>query len=148
MIIMSVDAGDARTGIAVCDKDELLASPVCVIEEYNRERRLQKVAEKACELCAALVVVGLPKNMNGSEGDRAATCRDFAENLSKLLGEHVPVCLCDERATTMLAHTYLNIADVRGRKRKKTVDAVAAVIILEDFIALRRSKGTPKDKYE
>ena len=81
MIIMSVDAGEARTGIAVCDKSELLASPVCVIEEYNSARRLEKVAAKARELNAEIVVVGLPKNMNGSEGDRALTCRAFAQEL-------------------------------------------------------------------
>ncbi len=146
MIIMSVDVGDARTGIAVCDKDELLASPVCVIEEYNRERRLEKVKEKALELSASLVVVGLPKNMDGSEGDRAKSCRDFAQDLSSTLGDEIAVRLCDERATTVLAHTYLNIADVRGRKRKKNVDAVAAVIILEDFISLRRSSGKAKSE--
>ena len=140
MIIMSVDAGEARTGIAVCDKSEFLASPVCVIEEYNSARRLEKVAAKARELNAEIVVVGLPKNMNGSEGDRAQTCRAFAESLQEMLGEGVEVDLCDERSTTQLAHTYLNIADVKGRKRKKTVDAVAAVIILEDYLALRKNK--------
>ena len=140
MIIMSIDAGDARTGIAVCDKGELLASPVCVIEEYNSERRLEKIAAKARELKADLVVVGLPKNMDGSEGARAQVCREFASLLSQELGD-VPVTLCDERSTTVLAHTYLNIADVKGRKRKKTVDAVAAVIILEDYLALRKNSG-------
>lgn len=141
MIIMSVDAGEARTGIAVCDKMEMLASPVCVIEEYNAQRRLEKVAAKARELNAEIVVVGLPRNMNGSEGDRALTCRAFAESLKELLGDSVKVDLCDERATTQLAHTYLSIADVKGRKRKKTVDAVAAVIILEDYLALRKNKN-------
>lgn len=141
MIIMSVDAGEARTGIAVCDKMEMLASPVCVIEEYNALCRLEKVAAKARELNAEMVVVGLPRNMNGSEGDRAQTCRSFAESLQKMLGDSVKVDLCDERATTQLAHTYLSIADVKGRKRKKTVDAVAAVIILEDYLALRKNKN-------
>ena len=140
MIIMSVDAGEARTGIAVCDKSEFLASPVCVIEEYNSARRLEKVAAKARELNAEIVVVGLPKNMNGSEGDRAQTCRAFAEELQEMLGDGVKVDLCDERSTTQLAHTYLNIADVKGRKRKKTVDAGAAVIILEDYLSLRKNK--------
>ena len=145
MIIMSVDAGDARTGIAVCDAGELLASPVCVIEEYNNERRLEKVRDKARELKASLVVVGLPKNMDGSEGARAQACREFANSLSEALG-NVPVVLCDERSTTVLAHTYLNIADVKGRKRKKTVDAVAAVIILEDYLAMRKNSGKAKNE--
>ena len=145
MIIMSVDCGQARTGIAVCDKGELLASPVCVIEEYNDERRLQKVFNKAKELCAELVVVGLPKNMDGSEGDRAKTCRNFAAKLEEML-ETIPVQLCDERSSTVLAHTYLNIADVKGKKRKKTVDAVAAVIILESYLAFRKNSGKSKNE--
>lgn len=145
MIIMSVDVGDARTGIAVCDKDELLSSPVCVIEEYNSERRLEKVANKALELSASLVVVGLPKNMDGSEGERAKVCREFANEIQKIL-KNIPVVLCDERSSTVLAHTYLNIADVKGKKRKKTVDAVAAVIILESYLALRKNSGKSKDE--
>ena len=140
MIIMSVDCGLARTGIAVCDKSELLASPVCVIEEYNEQKRLEKVCAKAKELGCELIVVGLPKNMDGSEGDRAKACRDFAKSLEKML-ENIPVELCDERSSTVLAHTYLNIADVRGKKRKKTVDAVAAVIILESYLSLRKNSG-------
>ena len=145
MIIMSVDRGNARTGIAVCDKSELLASPVCVIEEYNNERRLEKVSAKAKELSAELIVVGLPKNMDGSEGDSAKACREFAEELQEML-ENIPVVLCDERSSTVLAHTYLNIADVKGKKRKKTVDAVAAVIILESYLALRKNSGKAKDE--
>lgn len=140
MIIMSVDVGEARSGIAVCDKSEFLASPVCVIEEYNEQKRLQKVFLKAKELNAEMVVVGLPKNMNGSEGERAEKCRNFAKELSVLLGENISVELCDERATTLLAHTYLNLNDVKGKKRKNTVDAVAATIILEDFLNLRKNK--------
>ena len=138
MIIMSVDVGLARTGIAVCDKGEVLASPVCVIEEYNEPRRLEKVAEKAAELCAEIIVVGLPKNMNGSEGEKAILCRDFAEKLREMVSCEVD--MCDERATTMLAHTYLNMNDVKGKKRKQTVDAVAATIILEDYLQLRKNK--------
>ncbi len=138
MIIMSVDVGMARTGIAVCDKNEVLASPVCVIEEYNEKRRLERVAEKSRELGAEIIVVGLPKNMNGSEGEKATLCRNFAQELQELVSCKVE--LCDERATTMLAHTYLNMNDVKGKKRKQTVDAVAATIILEDFLQIRKNK--------
>ena len=139
MIIMSVDVGQARTGIAVCDKNEMLASPVCVIEEYNDQKRIEKTAQKAVELKAEKIVVGLPKNMDGSEGARAAACREFANNLSDALDNAVEVCLCDERVTTVLAHTYLNITDVKGKKRKKNVDAVSAVIILEDYLSMRKN---------
>lgn len=138
MIIMAVDLGQARTGIAVCDKSEFLASPVCVIEEYNSTRRLEKVCLKAIELNAEMVVVGLPRNMNGSEGEKAQLCHEFAEQIRERL--NLPVEMCDERASTMLAHTYLNINDVKGKKRKQTVDAVAATIILEDFLNLRKNR--------
>lgn len=138
MIIMAVDLGQARTGIAVCDKSEFLASPVCVIEEYNSARRLEKVCLKARELNAEMVVVGLPRNMNGSEGEKAQLCHEFAEQIKERL--NLPVEMCDERASTMLAHTYLNINDVKGKKRKQTVDAVAATIILEDFLNLRKNR--------
>lgn len=141
MIIMAVDSGEVRSGIAVCDKSETLASPVCVITEYNREKRLEKIAQKSLELKAEHIVVGLPKNMDGSAGERAQTCRQFAEDLYRLLEEKIPVSLCDERATTMLAHTYLSMNDVRGKKRKESVDAVSAVIILEDFIAMKKAKS-------
>ncbi len=141
MIIMAVDSGEVRSGIAVCDKSETLASPVCVITEYNREKRLEKIAQKALQLNAEHIVVGLPKNMDGSEGERAQTCRQFAEDLHKFLEQKIPVSLCDERATTMLAHTYLSMNDVRGKKRKESVDAVSAVIILEDFIAMKKAKS-------
>jgi len=139
MIIMAVDLGQARTGIAVCDKGEVLASPVCVIEEYNSLRRFERVCSKARELGAEMVVVGLPRNMNGSEGDKAQLCLEFAKKVREEL--NIPVEMCDERASTMLAHTYLNITDVKGKKRKQTVDAVAATIILEDFLSLRKNRG-------
>ncbi|MBQ9936698.1 MAG: Holliday junction resolvase RuvX [Oscillospiraceae bacterium] len=137
MIIMSVDLGEARTGIAVCDKSETIASPVKVISEYNAEKRLSKVAETATELKAELIVVGLPKNMDGSEGERAKICREFSAALGEKLG--VKVDLCDERVTTMLAHTYLSITNVKGRKRKNNVDAVSAVIILENYLSMRKN---------
>ncbi len=140
MIIMSVDSGEARTGIAVCDKGEILASPVCVITEYNREKRIEKICQKARELNAEHIVVGLPKNMDGSEGERAGICRELADSVFAALDKKIPVSLCDERQSTVLAHTYLNMADVRGKKRKQNVDAVSAVIILEDFISIRKNK--------
>ena len=84
MIIMSVDFGDARTGIAICDKFEMLASPVTVIKEYNFDKCLEKVCEQAKQLKAEEIVVGLPLNMNGSEGDRAKLCTEFANKLGKM----------------------------------------------------------------
>lgn len=136
MKILAVDLGKARTGLAVCDVGEILASPVCVISEWNRDSLLQKVASEAARLAVGEIVVGLPRNMDGSEGESAQNARAFAESLRALAG--VPVKMQDERGTTITAHNYLNETDVRGKKRKAVVDAVAATIILEDYLASRR----------
>lgn len=138
MVILAVDYGDVRTGIAVCDKSEFLASPVCVITERNIDKVVNSVCDKAKELKAEEIAVGLPKNMDGSEGFRAEACKEFAQKLAEASG--LPVVLRDERLTTVSAHRIMNMTDVRGTKRKNTVDAVAAVIILEDYIAYRKNK--------
>lgn len=136
MVIMAVDLGKARTGIAASDKTEYLAYPVEVISEYNRERLLAKVADKARELKAELVVVGLPKNMDGSEGESARNAREFAEKLSEEIDSEVR--LWDERCTTITAHGYMNDTNTRGKKRKAVIDEVAAVVILQSFLDSRR----------
>ena len=137
MIIMSVDLGKARTGLALCDKTEFLASPYKVIFEKSPNRLPERVAEAAKEANAELVVVGLPKNMDGSEGESAKNARAFAESLSELTG--LPVEMQDERGTTITAHSFLNDTNTRGKKRKNVVDEVAATIILQDFLDKRRS---------
>ncbi len=137
MYIMSVDVGTARTGIALSDKSEGFAFPKGVITEYNRERLLLTLAEKAKELGAEMIVVGYPKNMDGSEGFKAKECAEVAERLKEMTG--LPVELWDERCTTVSAHTALNYTDTRGKKRKAVIDAVAATIILEDFMRRRKA---------
>ena len=132
MVIISVDYGDARTGIAACDKLQMLASPVCVIAEKDRERLISKISEIAAEKKAERFCVGLPKNMDGSQGFRAEACREFGEQLQKETG--IPVVFRDERLTTVSAHSILNSNDVRGKKRKNIVDAVSAVLILEEYL--------------
>lgn len=132
MIIMGVDLGHARTGIAVCDKREILASPVKVITAYTNEKVAAEAAALAKELRAEKIVVGLPKNMDGSEGESAQNARAFAALLQESTG--LPVVMQDERGTTVTAHGYLNETNVRGKKRKQTVDAVAAVIILQNYL--------------
>ena len=139
MYIMSVDVGTARTGVALSDKGEGFAFPKCVITEYNREKLLLKLTEKAKELGAEMIVVGYPKNMDGSEGFKAKECAEVAEKLKEMTG--LPVELWDERCTTVSAHTALNYTDTRGKKRKAVVDAVAATIILEDFMRRRKADG-------
>ena len=138
MIIMSVDLGKARTGLALCDKTEFLASPYKVIFEKSPQKLLQKVADAAKEAKAALIVVGLPKNMDGSEGESAQNARDFAAQLAELTG--VETVMQDERGTTITAHSFLNDTNTRGKKRKNVVDEVAATIILQNFLDARKNK--------
>ena len=137
MKILAVDFGEARTGLAVCDQMELLASPAGVLHDHNFQRVLEKTAQAAREQGVQEIVVGLPKNMNNSLGERAQRCQDFARALQQLV--EVPVGMWDERSTTVSAIQVLNTTDTRGKKRKNVVDAVAAVMILEDFLRFRKN---------
>ncbi len=137
MIIMSVDLGKARTGIAVSDNGESFAFPKKVITEYNEEKLIDKICETAKELGAEMLVVGVPKNMDGSSGFRAEECVAVADKIKEKSG--LPLSMWDERCTTVSAHTYLNMTDTRGKKRKEVVDAVAATIILEDYLNYRKN---------
>ncbi len=137
MVILAVDLGKARTGLAVCDKSELLASPLGMIEDRNLDRVAEKVCEYVKERKAELIVVGLPKNMDGTEGESAQNARAFATKLEELCG--IPTVMQDERGTTITAHSFLNTTDTRGKKRKKVVDTVAATIILEDYLNYRKN---------
>lgn len=137
MVILSVDYGDARTGIAVCDKSEILASPVTVIREWNAQALAEKITVLAKQYKAEQIIVGLPKNMDGSEGFRAEACKDFGQLLGDASG--IGVVMRDERLTTVSAHNYLSMNNVRGQKRKDTVDAVSAVILLEDYLTFRKN---------
>lgn len=132
MIILAVDYGDKRTGIAVCDKLEILASPVCVLTEWNAETLAQKIIDIAKDKKAEKIVVGLPKNMDGSKGFRAEACEALGDLIK--LGCDIPVVFWDERLTTVSAHRILSENNVRGKKRKSVVDSVAAEIILQSYI--------------
>lgn len=138
MIILSVDYGDTRTGLAVCDKLEILASPVGVIKEYNSSALAKKIASVAAEKHAEQIVIGLPKNMDGSLGFRAEACKELGNLISQ--ETDIPVEFWDERLTTVSAHSVLNENNVRGKKRKAIVDAVSADIILQAYIDSRRNK--------
>lgn len=137
MRIMSVDLGKVRTGIALSDINEYLASPFCVIKERNREILAGKISNLAGENNVSQIVIGLPLNMDGSEGESAKSAREFSKTLSKFTD--VKILLQDERGTTISAHGYLNVTDTRGKKRKAVVDAVAATIILQDYLDFRRN---------
>lgn len=133
---MAVDYGDVRTGISVCDKFEMLASPVCVITEENEDKLISKICELSQQHRVERFVVGLPKNMDSSEGERAVKCKEFAAKLEE--ATEIKVVMRDERLTTVSAHNVLNTTNVRGKKRKAVVDAVAAVMILQEYLDYRR----------
>lgn len=132
MKIMSVDYGDVRTGVAFSDISETLASPYTVIKETYQPKLIDKLCEIAEKEKAEKIVIGIPKNMDGSYGFRAEACKEFGENLEKKSG--ISVNFIDERLTTVMAHNILSENNVRGKKRKETVDAVSAVMILQSYI--------------
>ncbi len=139
MIILSVDYGDARTGLAVCDKNEILASPLEVIAESYQPKLAKLIAEKAAENKAELIVIGLPRNMDGSYGYRCDECRALGAVIGELCD--IPVDYQDERLTTVIAHGYLSDNNVKGKKRKANVDAVSASVILQSYIDKRKNNA-------
>ena len=132
MKVLAIDYGDARTGIAISDYTGLLVGTTDVIHSRKPDETAREIARLAREHGAQRLVMGFPRNMDGSEGESARHAREFAEKLRQASG--LPVVLRDERGTTITAHGYLNTTDVRGKKRKQTVDAVAAVIILQNYL--------------
>lgn len=137
MIIISVDLGKVRTGLAICDKFEMLASPLCVITEKNRDILAQKICKYVKDTKAELIVVGLPKNMDGTQGESSKSSAEFCEIINKYT--NIKTVLWDERCTTISATSYLNNTNVRGKKRKNIIDAVSAVIILENYLNYRKN---------
>ena len=137
---LAVDYGDSRTGLAGCDAGETITSP---ITPQIEEKSMNKVAAAVTEVFAARgaegLVCGLPKNMDGTEGSRANKSRRFAQRLANTAG--VPVVLWDERRTTIDAHNILFQNGQNAKKRKKTVDAVAAALMLEGYLTRRRLEG-------
>lgn len=138
MKIMAVDYGDTRTGLAVCDRTEFLASPVGVVHERNFIKAVEQVAVAAKEYDVQEIIVGYPKNMDGTVGERAKKCDEFAQKLA--MATNLSVRLWDERSTTVSAHQFLNETNVRGQKRKDLVDEVAATIILESYLKYRNNQ--------
>ena len=136
MRIMAVDLGLVRTGIAICDEMEMLASPVGTITQEDLDALCGEVAALAAREDAREIVVGHPRNMDGTRGESAQRAEAFAESLRERSG--LPVVLRDERLTTVSAHGFLNQTNVRGKKRKAVVDTVSATIILQDYLDSRR----------
>ncbi len=137
-IIMAVDYGDVRTGLAVCDKLGMLAVGAGCIKCEGMKKTVEAVATEALKRKAEIIVVGNPINMNGSEGPRSEKCRAFANLLSE--STSLPVELYDERLTTVSAHRFLSEANIRGKKRKDSVDELSATLILQDFLDRNRNR--------
>lgn len=137
MIIMAIDLGKARTGLAICDKNEILASPIGTIQEKDDEKLIIKIIENLTSYKAEMAVIGLPKNMDGSIGESAERAQKFADILRKKI--NIPINLWDERRTTITAHTYLNQTNTRGKKRKNIIDTLSASIILENYLEFRKN---------
>lgn len=136
MKIMGLDYGDARTGVAISDLLCTLVGSTTVLPSRNEEKLLLDIVRLTKENGVGTIVVGLPRNMDGTEGPRAEACRAFAEKVKAATG--VDVEMWDERRTTVEAHQILSDHNYHGKKRKNTVDAVAASLILEGYLAYRR----------
>lgn len=134
--IMGIDYGDARTGVAVSDLLCSIVGSTCVVPSRNRDKAIGDIARLAKENDVGQIVVGLPRNMDGSEGPRAQLCREFAGLLGEATG--LEIAMWDERRTTVEAHNILSQHNYHGKKRKNTVDAVAASLILEGYLAYLR----------
>lgn len=130
--LIAVDFGEVRTGLAVTDASRFLASGIGNVRVGGIDKTAAEVARIATERGCVAAVVGLPRNMDGSEGARADRCRDFARRLSAIAG--IPVAMTDERLTTVAASRYLNETDTRGGKRKNVIDSLSAEIILQNTI--------------
>ena len=135
MKIMGVDYGDARTGIAISDLMCSIVGSTCVVPSRNTEKAIADIVKLCKDNMVGEIVVGLPKNMDGTEGVRAELCREFAAKLTEATG--LKVTMWDERRTTVEAHNILSQHNYHGKRRKNTVDAVAASLILEGYLNFR-----------
>jgi len=135
---LAVDYGDVRTGLADCDPSGLIASGIGTIAEGGMKNTAERVAREAESRSCKKIIIGLPKNMDGSEGFRAETVRAFADLLRTFTD--VPVEFYDERMTTMEAYRFLGETGTYGKKRKGAVDTLSAQIILQNYLDAERRK--------
>ena len=129
---LGVDYGDKRTGLAECDLSGQLASGICTISEGGMRKTAERVKKEAESRACKKIIVGLPKNMDGSEGPRADVVKAFAALLSEIC--EIPIEFFDERMTTMAAYRFLDGAGTFGKKRKEVIDTLSAQIILQNAI--------------
>ena len=136
MRIMAIDYGDARIGLAVSDPTGLICGEAWTMEEWNMERAAARICEEAAKRCAEKLVLGLPKNMDGSEGPRAEKSREFKKKLEE--NGAADVVLWDERRSSIEAHAILHASGKKEKQHRRTVDAVAASLILEGYLGSAR----------
>ena len=136
MKIMALDYGDARTGVAISDLMCSIVGSTTVVPSRNRDKAIADIVRLCKDNSVGLIVVGLPRNMDGSEGARAELCREFAAAMAEATG--LEIVMWDERRTTVEAHNILSQHNYHGKKRKDTVDAVAASLILEGYLGFRK----------
>lgn len=136
MKILGIDYGDARTGLSISDATGMLAGSPSVIHEWNRDKLLDKLCAFITENKIEEIVLGHPKNMDGTVGERAQKCEALAADLTERTG--VPVALWDERRTTVAAHQILHDSGKKAKKHRQTVDAVAATLILQGYLDFKR----------
>lgn len=137
MKILCVDYGDARTGLAISDPGEILASPLETIYMHDFDRCAEMIAQAAEKNKAEMIIVGDPINMNGTRGERSIKCRELADKLRETLS--IPVKMWDERSSTVTAINYMNDINKRGKKRKAVLDQAAAAVILDSYLEYRRN---------
>lgn len=137
MKILAVDYGDARTGLAVCDRTELISTPLEQIEEKSMNKVADAIVKKSQELDVGMIVIGLPRNMDGSEGSRAIKTRKMGGIVAAAV--EIPVKFCDERRTTVTAAAQLSESGTFGKKRKAKLDSVSVAVILDSFLAWRKN---------
>lgn len=137
---LAVDYGDKRTGLADCDISGMLASGIGTISEGGMTKTAERVVKEAISRSAKKIIVGLPKNMDGTEGERAGTIRIFVDMLRTMCD--IPIELYDERMTTMVAYRFLDASGTFGKRRRDAVDTLSAEIILQNYLDReRQNKG-------
>ena len=146
MRIMAIDYGDARTGVALSDVTGLLAGQTFLVKSRKEEVVLEELASLAQKQGAEELVLGYPKNMDGTVGPRAEKCAALAEKLRERTG--LPVVLWDERRTTVDAHRILGEQGVRAKNRKDKIDSVAATLILEGYLTWKRVQAQRQEQEE
>lgn len=134
---LGVDYGDVRTGIAECDISGMLASGIATVNEGGMKNTAIRVAKEAEARGCKKIIIGLPKNMDGTEGARVDAVRAFAAILSELT--EIPIDFCDERMSTMAAYRFLDGSGTFGKKRKSAIDTLSAELILQSYIDKERT---------